>query len=402
MTTEIDRSAGKSTKYTKERVDALPFNNAEKSDRYRTERFAGAIGLNWYDADPTLQRSVRYYLTADEMEWAEPRLSDLGALMGGPIAERAELTDKDPPQLIKYDRWGHDVSEVRIAESAKQTKRDLIEKGFMGPDFPMRSRLRGRADRPAEHGPRLPAEPGRDRHVLRDGRGRRHGRGAGDALRTAGCARPRALEARLGRVDRPHRAVLHRAHRRLRPRRPRDDGHAAGRRLGAQRLQVVRLEPRWRGLRRPGEAGGRAGRHQGDHPLPRPQAQARRQPQRRQNPPAKGEARHARRRLGRDRVRGRRSVHALRPARRVVGQLAERRPGDGAADGDDERRPARRRPHGPRLRSPRARGVSVLRAGPELLGHAARPAPADEAKARRDDRRRRGRAGAPVRRVRLR
>jgi alkylation response protein AidB-like acyl-CoA dehydrogenase len=134
MTTEAERTRG-SSHYSSERVDSLPFNTPEKTDRYRTERFPGAIGLNWYECDPTLQRAMRYYLTPDEMGWAEPRLIRLGGLMGGPVAERAELTDKNPPQLQKYDRWGHDVSEVAIPESAKATKRDLVADGFMGPEF---------------------------------------------------------------------------------------------------------------------------------------------------------------------------------------------------------------------------------------------------------------------------
>jgi len=134
MTTEAERKRA-SAKYGKESVDSLPFNTPEKSDRYRTERFFGAIGLNWFDADPTLQRSMRYYLSEDDFAWAEPRLQDLGELMGGPVAERAEVTDKNPPKLVKYDRWGHDVSEVTIAPSAKATKRDLTERGFMGPKF---------------------------------------------------------------------------------------------------------------------------------------------------------------------------------------------------------------------------------------------------------------------------
>ncbi|MEX0684345.1 MAG: acyl-CoA dehydrogenase family protein [Dehalococcoidia bacterium] len=134
MTTEAERSRA-SEKYGEERVDSLPFNTPEKTDRYRTDAFLGAIGLNWYESDPTLQRAMRYYLTPDEFSWAEPRLNDLGELMGGPVAERAEITDKNPPQLVKYDRWGHDISEVTIAESAKATKRDLVERGFMGPRF---------------------------------------------------------------------------------------------------------------------------------------------------------------------------------------------------------------------------------------------------------------------------
>ncbi|HVP04283.1 MAG TPA: acyl-CoA dehydrogenase family protein [Dehalococcoidia bacterium] len=134
MTTEAERTA-KSASYGEERVDALPFNTPEKSERYRTERFPGAIGLNWFDCDPTLQRSMRYYLTEDQYAWAEPHLHGYGALMGGPIAERAEITDKNPPRLVKYDRWGHDVSEVIISESARATKRDLVQNGFMGPQF---------------------------------------------------------------------------------------------------------------------------------------------------------------------------------------------------------------------------------------------------------------------------
>ena len=59
----------------------------------------------------------------------------LGELMGGPVAERADVTDKIGPKLVKYDRWGHDVSEVIIPESAQATKRDLIERGFSGPTF---------------------------------------------------------------------------------------------------------------------------------------------------------------------------------------------------------------------------------------------------------------------------
>jgi len=129
------KTKNRSAKYGTERVDALPFNTPEKTARYSTERFMGATGLNWYDCDPTLQRAMQYYLTPEEFVWAEPHLARLGALMGGPISERAEITDKNPPQLVKYDRWGHDISEVIIPESALETKRDLIEQGFAAPAF---------------------------------------------------------------------------------------------------------------------------------------------------------------------------------------------------------------------------------------------------------------------------
>ena len=124
-----------SRSYDVERVDRLPFGTPEKADRYRTERFLGATGLNWYTSDPTLQFQMRYLLTSDELEWATPRLERLGELIGGPVSARADLTDKNPPRLIKYDRWGHDISEVLLPESALATKRDLAEHGFGTPGF---------------------------------------------------------------------------------------------------------------------------------------------------------------------------------------------------------------------------------------------------------------------------
>jgi alkylation response protein AidB-like acyl-CoA dehydrogenase len=52
--------------------------------------------------------------------------------MGGPIAERAEVTDKDRPRLEKYDRWGHDISRVVMPASFEASKRDLLANAFDG------------------------------------------------------------------------------------------------------------------------------------------------------------------------------------------------------------------------------------------------------------------------------
>ena len=118
------------TSYLTEAVDSLPFNSSDKSRRYATERYVGAIGLNWYRADPTLQAWMRRYVGDEAMPWAEAHLDRIGALMGGPIAERAEITDKNPPKLEKYDRWGHDISRVVMPPSFEESKRALIENGF--------------------------------------------------------------------------------------------------------------------------------------------------------------------------------------------------------------------------------------------------------------------------------
>ncbi|HEX4979481.1 MAG TPA: acyl-CoA dehydrogenase family protein [Acidimicrobiales bacterium] len=118
------------TSYLREPVDSLPFSTEEKARRYATDRYLGAKGLNWFRADPTLQAWMRRLLGDDGLEWARPHLERVGALMGGPIADRAEVTDRHPPQLEKYDRWGHDVSRVVMPETFEASKRDLIEHGF--------------------------------------------------------------------------------------------------------------------------------------------------------------------------------------------------------------------------------------------------------------------------------
>ncbi len=125
--------------YLSEPVDSLPFNTPEKSRRYATERYEGAVGLNWYRCDPTLQALMRRHLGEEGLAWAQPHLERVGALMGGPVAERADLTDKDPPRLERYDRWGHDVSRVVMPASFEASKRDLLANAF---DRPFRDEAR--------------------------------------------------------------------------------------------------------------------------------------------------------------------------------------------------------------------------------------------------------------------
>jgi len=113
--------------YAPESVDRLPFSTPEKAQRYQTENYRGAVGLNWYRTDPTLQATMAYYLRPDELAAVEPQLSRIGELMGGPVARWAEETDRNPPRLERYDRWGHDVSRVVMPESFAQSKRAVLD-----------------------------------------------------------------------------------------------------------------------------------------------------------------------------------------------------------------------------------------------------------------------------------
>ena len=129
--------------YLVEPVDELPFGTEAKARRYATERYRGAVGRNWYTCDPGLQFLMRRYLGAGGAAWAAPRLEALGALMGGAIAERAEETDRNPPRLERYDRWGRDVSEVVMPPTFEASRRDLIEHNFSSPVFREEARRAG-------------------------------------------------------------------------------------------------------------------------------------------------------------------------------------------------------------------------------------------------------------------
>ncbi|MCA9844707.1 MAG: acyl-CoA dehydrogenase family protein, partial [Dehalococcoidia bacterium] len=131
------------TSYVREHVDALPFASEEKADRYATERYQGATGLNWYEADPSLQFIARFYLPPEAYAWAEPHLRNLGAIIGGPISEWADITDKNPPKLVKYDRWGHDISRVDLPDSVTKAKRLLWDNNFSDPAIRRDAESRG-------------------------------------------------------------------------------------------------------------------------------------------------------------------------------------------------------------------------------------------------------------------
>ncbi|MFG1998521.1 acyl-CoA dehydrogenase family protein [Spirillospora sp. NPDC048911] len=129
--------------YLIEPVDRLPFGTPEKARRYATERYQGAVGLNWWTSDPSLQFLMRRYLGAEGLAWAEPRLTALGELMGGRVARWAEETDRNPPRLEKYDRWGRDISEVVMPPSFEAARRELVATGFTRPDFVAEAKAAG-------------------------------------------------------------------------------------------------------------------------------------------------------------------------------------------------------------------------------------------------------------------
>ncbi|MFI9555694.1 acyl-CoA dehydrogenase family protein [Nonomuraea endophytica] len=108
-----------------------PFDN---SDRYATERYQGAAGRDWWAIDPTLQLLMRRHL-GDGYAWAEPYLRRLGVVTGGVVAECAEETDRNPPRLEKYDKWGRDVSQVVMPPSFHTARAAMMADNFLAPAF---------------------------------------------------------------------------------------------------------------------------------------------------------------------------------------------------------------------------------------------------------------------------
>ncbi len=91
-----------------------------------------AIGLNWYEVDPNLRQLVERLVLPEDHAFADQQLRNMGGVIGGPVAARAEVTDKHPPRLEKYDAWGNETNEIVHHQTAIDTKRDLWENGFLG------------------------------------------------------------------------------------------------------------------------------------------------------------------------------------------------------------------------------------------------------------------------------
>jgi len=93
----------------------------------------GAIGLDWYAADPNLRLLLdRHLPDAADRAFAEEHIARYGPLCGGPLARRAEVTDKHGPVLERYDEWGLEVDRVVHHPTWLESKADLVRAGFTG------------------------------------------------------------------------------------------------------------------------------------------------------------------------------------------------------------------------------------------------------------------------------
>src|SRR5688572_19322723 len=93
----------------------------------------GAIGLDWYETDPNLRLLLdRLLPDAGDREFAEEHVANFGRLCGGPVAERAEVSDRHGPVLNRYDEWGVEVDQIEHHPGWNDSKADLVRAGFTG------------------------------------------------------------------------------------------------------------------------------------------------------------------------------------------------------------------------------------------------------------------------------
>ncbi len=92
----------------------------------------GAVGLDWYELDPNLRHLLdRHLPDAEDRAFAERHVSEFGRLVGRTISARAEVTDKHPPELVRYDHWGREIDEVVHHPAWTANKADLVRAGFV-------------------------------------------------------------------------------------------------------------------------------------------------------------------------------------------------------------------------------------------------------------------------------
>ena len=89
--------------------------------------------LNFFEHDETLQTILKESLSPDFYAYAEKELTKFGYLVANEIDERAKHTDREgQPRLMKYDKYGDEISDVWVNEGYKKTVDETYRTGIVG------------------------------------------------------------------------------------------------------------------------------------------------------------------------------------------------------------------------------------------------------------------------------
>ncbi|MDP9435621.1 MAG: acyl-CoA dehydrogenase family protein [Actinomycetota bacterium] len=89
-------------------------------------------GLNYYLADPELAAVLDTHLDPATRGWAEEVLVDLGERAGTSLVARADAYDAAGHQLVRYDRFGRDVSEIAYHPDWLTSLAEVFDLGLVG------------------------------------------------------------------------------------------------------------------------------------------------------------------------------------------------------------------------------------------------------------------------------
>lgn len=88
---------------------------------------------NFYSNDQTLQHILKSHLDESFYDYADQELNAFGELAANEIDSRAKHTDRSgEPQLVKYDKFGNEVSTVWVNEGYRKTVKESYQTGIVG------------------------------------------------------------------------------------------------------------------------------------------------------------------------------------------------------------------------------------------------------------------------------
>ena len=88
---------------------------------------------NFFEDDDTLHIILKESLSPEFYRYAHKELTEFGSLVANEIDERAKHTDREgQPRLVKYDKYGDDVSEIWVNEGYKKTVEETYKTGIVG------------------------------------------------------------------------------------------------------------------------------------------------------------------------------------------------------------------------------------------------------------------------------
>ncbi|MFC5604252.1 acyl-CoA dehydrogenase family protein [Sporosarcina koreensis] len=88
---------------------------------------------NFFEGDDTLRLILEEHLQGPFLEYAKRELSLFGEHCANAIDERAKHTDREgEPRLIRYDKFGEEVSDVWVNEGYKKTVQETYDTGIVG------------------------------------------------------------------------------------------------------------------------------------------------------------------------------------------------------------------------------------------------------------------------------